>query len=209
MTNRSRLGAAWVAAAGLSLGLGPAAPADPESGAVQSIEGFHAALLDVMGHATELGYGGRAAKLAPVIPRHFDVAFMAQRSVGLYWKRATQDERARFLEAFLRFLVANYAGQFDDWTGQSFETLGEEPAPMGTRIVRTRLIDPGAENVDLNYRVHLTEAGWKIVDIYLDGTVSELALRRSEFSGIVERESFDALILALDEKIAVLAGGSS
>ena len=49
---------------------------------------------------------------------------------------------------------------------------------------------------------------WKIVDVYLDGTVSELALRRSEFSSIVKRESFDALIEAIDAKTAKLASGS-
>jgi phospholipid transport system substrate-binding protein len=46
---------------------------------------------------------------------------------------------------------------------------------------------------------------WKIIDVYLDGTVSELALRRSEFSSIVKREDFDALIAAIDEKTAKLA----
>jgi phospholipid transport system substrate-binding protein len=183
--------------------------AEPDPGPRQSIDALHAALLDVMKNAVELGYDGRAAKLAPVIPRHFDVAFMAEKSVGPYWKRATEPERQRYLEAFLRFMVANYAGQFDGWTGQSFETLGEEPARMDTRIVRTRLIDPTDENVELNYRMHRTDEGWKIIDIYLDGTVSELALRRSEFSGIVKRENFDALITALDAKVAKLASGKS
>lgn len=186
-----------------------AVPAEPEAGPMQAVDGLHAALLDVMKHAVELGYDGRAAKLAPVIPRHFDVAFMAEKSVGPYWKRATDAERERFLEAFLRFMIANYAGQFDGFTGQSFETLGEEPARMDTRIVRTRLLDPTDENVELNYRMHRTSEGWKIIDVYLDGTVSELALRRSEFSGIVKRENFAALITALDAKVAKLASGKS
>ena len=80
---------------------------------------------------------------------------------------------------------------------------------MDTMIVRTRLIDPGDEDVELNYRMHRTAEGWKIIDVYLDGTVSELALRRSEFSGIVKRESFDALIAALDAKIAKLSSKES
>jgi phospholipid transport system substrate-binding protein len=80
---------------------------------------------------------------------------------------------------------------------------------MDTRIVRSKLIDPTDENVELNYRMHLTPAGWQIIDVYLDGTVSELALRRSEFAGIVKRENFGALITALNEKIAKLASGKS
>jgi phospholipid transport system substrate-binding protein len=186
----------------------PAAPAASDD-AVQAIDELHAALLDVMKNAQALGYEGRAAKLKPVIPRYFDVAFMAEKSVGQYWKSATEAERQRYLEAFLRFMVANYAGQFDGYTGQSFETLGEDPARMDTKIVRTKLIDPGDEDVELNYRMHQVDGSWKIIDVYLDGTVSELALRRSEFSGIVKRESFDALITALDQKIAKLAAGKS
>jgi phospholipid transport system substrate-binding protein len=183
------------------------APAD--KGPIPAIDALHATLFEVMKNAAALGYEGRAAKLAPVIPRYFDVAFMAEKSVGPYWKRATEADRQRYLDAFLRFMVANYAGQFDKWDGQTFETLGEEPARMDTRIVRTKLIDPTDENVELNYRMHQTPEGWKIIDVYLDGTVSELALRRSEFSGIVKRENFDALIAALDAKVAKLASGKS
>jgi phospholipid transport system substrate-binding protein len=187
----------------------PAATPAPADGAIQAIDGLHEALIDVMKNAKTLGYEGRAAKLTPVIPRYFDVAFMAEKSVGLYWKKATETERTRYLEAFLRFMVANYAGQFDGYTGQSFQTLGEDPARMDTKIVRSKLIDPGDEDVELNYRMHEVDGSWKIIDVYLDGTVSELALRRSEFSGIVKRENFDALITALDQKIAKLSAGKS
>lgn len=204
----------FAVAVATALVLGSAAAADPaasapSASASHSIEALHAALLDVMKNAQALGYDGRTAKLTPVIPRHFDVPFMAEKSVGPYWKRATEGERERYLQAFLRFMVANYAGQFDAWTGQSFQTLGEDEARMDTKIVRTKLIDPGDEDVELNYRMHQTSDGWKIIDVYLDGTVSELALRRSEFSGIVKRENFDALIAALDAKIAKLAAGKS
>ena len=187
----------------------PAAAPAPSGGAVQAIDGLHEALLDVMKNAKTLGYEGRTAKLTPVIPRYFDVPFMAEKSVGLYWKKATEAERARYLEAFLRFMVANYAGEFDGYTGQSFKTLGEDPARMDTKIVRSKLIDPGDEDVELNYRMHEVDGSWKIIDVYLDGTVSELALRRSEFSGIVKRENFVALITALDQKIAKLSAGKS
>jgi phospholipid transport system substrate-binding protein len=206
-----------VVVAATALSIGSAAPADPAattpaaspSVASQQIDGLHAALLDVMKNAKSLGYEGRAAKLTPVIPRYFDVPFMAEKSVGVYWQKATETERKRYLDAFLRFTVANYAGQFDDWTGQSFQTLGEDPARMDTKIVRSKLIDPGDEDVELNYRMHQVDGTWKIIDVYLDGTVSELALRRSEFSGIVKRENFDALIAALDAKIAKLAAGQA
>jgi phospholipid transport system substrate-binding protein len=185
------------------------APGEETRSPTQAIDSLHGHLLEVMKNAVPLGYEGRAAKLTPVIPEHFDVSFMAQKSVGRHWKSASEADRARFLETFLRFMVANYAGQFDGFSGQSFETLGEEPARMDTVLVRTRLIDPTDENIELNYRLRQVDGSWKIIDVYLDGTVSELALRRSEFSGIAKREDFDALIAAIDERIAKLASGTT
>ena len=183
------------------------AAAEPARSASAVIDSLHEELLDVMKHAVELGYEGRAARLEPVVQEHYDVSFMASKSVGRYWKSASDAERAAFLAAFLRFMVANYAGQFDGYSGQTFTTLGEEPARMDTVLVKSRLGNPDGDDVDLNYRMRLVDGQWRIIDVYLDGTVSELALRRSEFSGIVKRENFDALIAAIDERVAELASG--
>ena len=173
----------------------------------ESVETLHAALLEVMRNAETLGYEGRSAQLAPVIPRHFDVEFMARKAVGRHWERASDEEKQRYLASFNRFMVANYAGRFDGYSGQSFETLGEESARSETLLVRTQLVDPTDENIELSYRLRQVPEGWKIIDVYMDGTVSELALRRSEFSSVAKREGFDALIKTLNAKIAKLATG--
>ena len=173
-----------------------------------AIDALHAALLDVMKNAVALGYAGREQKLRTVIPKYFDVDEMARQSLGApQWKAASDDAKRRYLDTFERFMVANYAGRFDGFSGQSFETLGEVPGPKDTVIVKSRLIDPTDKNVDLNYRMHQVDGAWKVVDVYLDGSVSELALRRSEFVSIVKRQNLDALLAALDAKIAKLAAG--
>src|SRR6185436_15723180 len=139
---------------------------------------------------------------------YFDVDEMARQSLGgQNWKAASEDAKKRYLETFERFMVANYAGRFDGYSGQSFETLGEVPGPRDTVIVKSRLIDPTDKNIDLNYRMHQAGGSWKVIDVYLNGSVSELALRRSEFVSIVKRQNLDALLVALDEKIAKLAAG--
>jgi phospholipid transport system substrate-binding protein len=160
--------------------------AEPAANASTSVDELHAALLDVMKNAV-------------------DTVFMARKAVGRHWKSASDEEKRRYLDAFQRFMVANYAGQFDGYSGQRFQTTGEESARMDTVIVRTVLLNPDDEDVELNYRMRQVSDQWKIIDVYMNGTVSELALRRSEFSSIVKREDFDALIAAIDEKTAKLA----
>jgi phospholipid transport system substrate-binding protein len=179
--------------------------ADPP--ATQVIARLNAALLDTLKNAEHLGYQGRFDKLAPVVPQAFDVEFMAEKSIGKYWKSLSDADKARWLALFKEFTVANYAGNLDKFTGQRFEMSGEEPDQNDTIVVHTKLINPGGEDVELNYRLHQTPAGPRIVDIYLKGTVSELALRRSDYTSVLERDGFDALVATIRTKIADLAAG--
>jgi len=168
------------------------------------INRLHEALYDVMREAETLGYTGRFERLKPVVDEVFDLDFMAEKSVGRHWKTASPEERTRLLEAFHRYTVANYAGRFTGWSGQEFTTHGEEASARGTMLVRTTLHDPSDEDVQLDYRLRKTDNGWRIVDIYFNGTVSELALRRSEYSSLIKREGFEALLTALHERIEEL-----
>lgn len=182
------------------------APADGTAGqATRRVEALHAALLDVMKNAESMGYQGRYERLKPVVLQIFDLSFMAEKSVGRYWKTASPEDRKLLVDTFTRYTIANYAGRFDGWSGQSFETLREEPSARGTLLVRTRLVDPEGDDVNLDYRLRSVDGSWKIIDIYLNGTVSELALRRSEYSSLIKREGFQALLSALDERIESLA----
>ncbi len=183
------------------LGAPLAAGDTPEPGS-RVIDRLHAGLIEVMKGAEELGYQGRYQKLEPVLLEAFDIPFMAEKSVGRYWKNIDDLERQRLVETFARYMVGTYANRFVGYSGQHFETLGEERAPRETVLVQTRLINPEAENVQLNYRLRPVDGEWKVIDVYLNGTVSELALRRSEYSSLIKREGFPALLVALEQKIA-------
>jgi phospholipid transport system substrate-binding protein len=200
----------------MTLGMSGAAQAEaaqPETAQAtdpaEIVERLHTELLGVMKSAEELGYRGRFERLQPVLNELFDIAFMAKKSVGRHWKKVEEADRERLLATFGRFTVANYAGRFSDYSDQQFETLKTEPSTHGTTLVHSQLVQPGGDTVFLNYRLRPVESGWRIIDVYLNGTVSELALRRSEYSSLIKREGFDALLSALDERIANLEAGKS
>jgi phospholipid transport system substrate-binding protein len=177
----------------------------PEGPPDAVVEKFHTALLGIMKDANELGFEGRCDRLAEAMGELFDIPFMAQKSVGRYWKTASPEDRDELLETFKRFTVSNYAGNFDGYEGESFETRDVVESTHGTKLVRTRLLAGDGEVVQLNYRLRPVEGRWMIVDVYLNGTVSELALRRSEYSSLIKREGFDSLLVALNQKITDLA----
>lgn len=186
---------------------------DPDDGAagresVAVVSRLHSGILDVLREAEALGYQGRLNRISPTVDQTFDLRFMAEKVIGRHWKTLTDEQRARWAKLFGDMTKANYAGRLDHYSGQSFEVLGHEPAANETMVVRTKLLDPGGENVDLIYRLHSVDGGWKIVDIYLKGTVSELALRRSEYASVLKRDGFDALLVSVNQKIVGLAAGS-
>src|SRR5690348_9129743 len=97
-----------------------AARAD-EPAATAVIARLNATLLDALQHAEQLGYQGRYDKIAPAIPQAFDVDFMAEKSVGKYWKTMSDADKTRWVALFREFTAANYAGNFDRYSGQRFE----------------------------------------------------------------------------------------
>lgn len=179
----------------------------PEGEPAETVEAFHAVLIEVMKGGDEMGFDGRTKRLGAEMPGLFDVPFMAQKSVGRYWKSASPEEREKLIATFERFMVSNYAGNFDAYTGETFETVATVESTHGTKLVRTLLNAPN-EVVQLNYRLRPVDGKWRVIDVYLNGTVSELALRRSEYSSLIKREGFDSFLVTLDRKIGDLAANA-
>jgi phospholipid transport system substrate-binding protein len=173
----------------------PAVPPAPDAEqATRVVEGLHAAMLDVMKQAQQLGYEGRLARLQPAIESRYDFAFIAEKSVGLTWKDLDTAQRAKLVDVLGRLAGANYAARMADFSGELFETIGTESASQGTILVRTRVLDEGSEPIPLDYRLRSTpDLGPRIVDVFYDGTVSELAMRRSA-RGAAQEGRHDALL---------------
>lgn len=186
----------------------PAAP--PDAAAVRApVERLYAALLDVMKRADALGFEGRYGALGPVIEASYDLPFMAELILGRQWKSLSADQQKRWLETFTKLTVSTYADRFDAYAGERFEVGAVEPATQGTSMVRTQLVRTDDEPVKLDYRMRQNAGHWRIIDVYLSGTVSELALRRSEYSALMRKEGFDALLTAVGKKIAAHEAGTS
>ncbi|MEE8200611.1 MAG: ABC transporter substrate-binding protein [Candidatus Acidoferrales bacterium] len=191
---------------GLWLGTARVSGEAPETAVDQSVERLYASLIDAMKHAQSLGYAGRYEKLAPVIDETYDLPFVAEKSLGRHWKRLSEEQRLRWVETFSQFTISTYAERFHSYSGERFEVMDTEPSLYETFIVRSRLVKPGRDPVRLDYRLRQRDGRWRIIDVYLNGTVSQLALRRSEYSGIMKREGFEALVQALVEKIRANRG---
>jgi phospholipid transport system substrate-binding protein len=200
--------AKWKAAA-LALGFGLAMLSYPVHAAPMSsgdtVQGLYDVLLVTMKNGRTLGQSGRFTQLEPVIRRTFDIAAMARLSVGPSWASLSEGQRQQATESFARYISAIYADRFDSYAGQKLQVTGEQPAAAGV-MVRSEIIKANGEPVKIDYLMRRNGEGWLISDIYLDGAISEVATRRSEFAAILRNEGIDGLIAALNRKADMLTG---
>jgi phospholipid transport system substrate-binding protein len=167
-----------------------------------TVEQLYAVLLEVMQRSEELAYEERYAQLDPVIQQVYDLPFMSEKVLGRYWKDLSEQDRERWVSTFTRLTISTYTDRFEGYNGQRFEILAVQPSRHETLMVRTRIVPTDEEPVELDYRLRDAEGDWQIIDVFMNGTVSELALRRSEYSSVFKREGFESLLSSLEEKIA-------
>ena len=177
-----------------------------DDASVAAVQSFYDTLLQAMKGGAKLGFNGRRDLLAPAIRRSFDLPLMTRLTTGLEWQNLSSDDQQKLIAAFSDFSIASYASQFDDYSGESFDV---DPNPVktdsGDVIVKTKLVQPKDDPVQLDYLMRQSADGWKIIDVYLSGTISQLAARRSEFSTVLRRDGIAALINLLRQKTAQLA----
>jgi phospholipid transport system substrate-binding protein len=128
---------------------------------------------------------------------------MARLSVGPSWATLSEAQRQQVTESFGRYISAIYAERFDSYAGQKLQVTGEQPAAAGL-MVRSQIIKANGEPVNVDYMMRRSGDTWLISDIYLDGAISEVATRRSEFAAILKSDGVDGLIAALDHKAGLL-----
>ena len=181
-----------------ALGLLPLRAQTP-SAAVVKIQTYYQQLMPTLRQAGQLSVRERDRRFAPAITSAFDIATMTRLAAGPAWNSFSGAQQAAVREAFARFLVADYAHQVTDYSGESFVVDPQTSAETrgGGEIVRTKLVQPGGRTVQINYLVR----GGRVIDVYLNGTVSDLATRRDEFASILAGGGgADALVKTLRER---------
>jgi phospholipid transport system substrate-binding protein len=181
--------------------------AAPAPSAQDSVRNFYDVLLATMKNGRSLGQNGRYAALAPIVNNVFDVPFMARLAVGPIWDTLSPAQQHEIIVAFGRYVSATYADRFDDYSGEQLQVTGDEPYSGGV-IVETQIVKAGRQPVMINYMMRQHEGVWQVSDVYLDGTISQLATQRAEFHSILARQGVSGLISTLDRKVDLLTSAA-
>ncbi len=192
-----------------SLAISSASAANGDNGDEPALDSAHAvvhdlqqSLLQVMREGEQqLGYPGRVAFLTPVVDRTHDIEMIIKTILGAtFWHELDQAQQDLIIETFRQLSIATYAGQFKQYNEEQFKFLEQRDLPRDQKLVRSQLIKGDGGTVNFDYVLHRPVEHWMIINILFDG-VSDLAIKRSEYRSIMQREGFQSLIDMLKEKI--------
>jgi phospholipid transport system substrate-binding protein len=185
----------------------PASFAQASDPAAARIESFDAAVIKTLQAGKAAGAAGRAKVVGPAVEQTFDLPLMTRVAVGQAWTKMSSEEQAALQKAYARFAVANWAKNFDNYSGQKLELDGPVIDRAPDKIVKTKLTGPGSSPVSLAYRMRQDGGEWKVVDVFYNGGISQLATQRSDFASTLSSGGAKALIAKLDAQTDKLLKG--
>jgi len=194
------------------LGLTPfPAGAEAIDGARVPVDRLNGAIIEVMKGAKQLRYQGRYKMLEPVVKDTFEFEAVSQIALGTHWKKLDKAQKTAFMQKITDLSVATYAAQFKDYSGESFKFDSSQDMKNGRMLLRYNLTAPKEKPIKFEYIVQDVNGQWQIINIIVDG-ISDLALKKAQYTSVIDREGFDSLLNKLTQKIADYAtnnGGAS
>ncbi len=182
--------------------------AEEQAGAKQTVDKLNSVIIEAMKNAKQLGYKGRYAKFDPVIKETHDFVAIAQIALGSHWKTLNDEQKNAFIDRLTELSIATYAAQFNGYSGESFKYDSEQGMKSNRITLRYQLVAPKEKPVVFEYVLGQSNGQWAIINIVVDG-ISDLALKKAQYTSVIEREGFDNLLNKLSQKIYDYANNNS
>jgi phospholipid transport system substrate-binding protein len=191
-----------------ALAASPAVAQAPSTDPTAPIAALDAALITAMKTGASASFQSRENALAPAIDAAFDLPGILKGAVGLQWASLPASQQAQLLTAFRAFTLASYAGNFSSFSGQTITIVPPTRAVGADQIVQTSIVSDGTTN-RIDYQMRQINGAWKAEDVLLDGTISNVAVQRSDFRKLLASGDAQKLIDSLNKRAADLANGTA
>lgn len=177
---------------------------------MQPITALNAGLIQIMNAGKAQPFAQRMAILTPIVQQGFDLAVLLQNSVGpARWATISDAQKTELMNIFTQFTVASYVANFDSFSGEKFVIAPETRLSGKDTVVQTRILGSGGETTRLDYVMRENAGAWHVVDVLLDGSISRVAVTRSDFRSFLSQSDASPLIASLRGKVANLAVGAA
>ena len=179
-----------------------------DADAAAPIAALNRGLLAGMHAGKATPFPQRYNTLAPLVEGAFDIPGILQASVGPRWAALPPAQQSQLLDVFRRFTVASYVANFDSFGGEKLEVLPVSRNVGADQVVATQIVPSSGTPTRIDYVMRRTPAGWRAVDVLLNGSISRVAVQRSDFRSLLGSGDAGPLIQSLQRKVADLSGGT-
>ncbi len=149
----------------------------------------------------------RYAALAPAVDHAFNLQQILQTVVGLRWSGIPVPQQQKLLATFRSYTISSYVSNFNSGSGTTIKVLPETRTVGSDRVVETQISPSSGDPTRIDYVMHQGAAGWQAVDVLEQGSISQVAVQRSDFRSLLAGGA-DKLITSLQSKIDTMSGGT-
>ena len=134
-----------------------------------------------------------------MVKQNYNSEKMLSMIIGEQWKNVSNEKRKEIIDIFEEYIAKNYVRRFSKIKDFSFVENKEQNVGKFV-MVRSNLVIGKKEKVSISYLLSNEKNKWKIFDVLLAGSVSEIATKKSEFKSFIKGGNIDPLIDALKKK---------
>lgn len=169
-------------------------------------------VLDIAKQDREIQSGNHQRVLTLVeekILPHVDFPRMTALAAGRFWREATPQQQKDLTREFRSLLVYTYSGAISQIKDQKLEFKPLRASPGDTEVeVRSQVVQPRGEPIQLNYRLAKTGSEWKIYDVNVLGAWL-VETYKGNFAAEISKGGIDGLIKALSDRNIRLAASTA
>ena len=181
-----------------------AARAADAGGAAAPIEALNRSLA-AMEHSPA-NFAAKETMIAPAVDGAFDLDTILRNSIGLRYGSIDPAQKTSLLATFRTYTIANYVSNFGTGDARFSVVPGTRQSGADT-VVQSTITPATGAPTRVDYVMHGEGGAFKAVDVLLDGTMSRVAVQRSDFRDAFEQGGAAGLGQTLQRKIASLSGG--
>ncbi|MCF6266300.1 MAG: ABC transporter substrate-binding protein [Desulfuromusa sp.] len=145
----------------------------------------------------------KKAQVSGRVQEYLNMQSMSRRTLGSYWKDATEDQRQRFSDLFVKVLEGTYLNRIGDYSGGTVKYL-KQRVKDDKAIVDTAIISAELE-IPVQYKMIYRDGSWQVFDIVIEG-VSLIKNYRSSYGEIIRRDGYEGLLALMEKKVLAMEG---
>ncbi len=161
-----------------------------ESRVLEGVNALHESLIKISNKTIK---SDNLALIDNVVKNSYDLEKMGKIIIGVDWKQMDSNTQKEFINVFKRFISVNYFRRFNkinelDFKHQTVKLIGDK-----FKLARV-ILTADNEKLKIDYLLSFKNEKWKIFDVLIDGSISEVATKKSDFKKIIKEEGVSGLV---------------